>query len=101
VNVAAHTAPIVAVAVNVAAHTAPIVAVAVNVTAHTAPIVAVAVNVAAHTAPIVAVAVNVAAHCTNRFMLIASILHRYANIASFKPVIYNGKRDEVCGECDM
>jgi len=34
-------------------------------------------------------------------MLIASILHRYAVIASFKPVIYNGKREEVCGECGM
>jgi len=38
-------------------------------------------------------------------MLIASILHRYAIMASFEPVIYdisyNGKRDQVCGECGM
>jgi len=34
-------------------------------------------------------------------MLTASIWHRYAIIALFKPVIHNGKRDEVCRECGM
>jgi len=34
-------------------------------------------------------------------VIIASILHSYAIIALFKPVIYNGKKDEVCGECGV
>jgi len=34
-------------------------------------------------------------------MHIAYILHRYAIIALFKPVLYNGEWDEVCGECVM
>jgi hypothetical protein len=34
-------------------------------------------------------------------MLAVAIFHRYAIIALFKPVMCQGKRGEVCGECGM